>query len=117
MDQLVINANDIINMVEDIKVHDLKMVVDCRSELQSNNIQEGSLVEMAKIQPSHFESWATWSFHMYGCFGVYFNRPALFMIAASWFSVYCHKKCVMLVGQTLEKLRQIMENWLVKILK
>lgn len=77
MGQLVINANDIINMVEDIKVHDLKMAVDCRSKLWNNNIQERSLAEMAKIQPSHFESWAIWSFHMYGCFSVYFNRPYL----------------------------------------
>ena len=75
MGQLVINANHIINMVEDIKVHDLKMAVDCRRKLWNNNIQERSLAEMAKIQPSHFESWAIWSFHMYGCFSVYFNRP------------------------------------------
>ena len=53
MGQLVINANDIINMVEDIKVHDLKMTVDFRSTKKNSAISLGKLgnLEFSYVWP------------------------------------------------------------------
>lgn len=51
---------------------------------------------MAKIQLSHFESWAIWSFHMYGCFSVYFNLIGLIHDSCQLvFSILSHKLSIM----------------------